>query len=274
MICVPSKPSTILLPGCAYARIMKPVPAKCCGAAPVVARIGFGKPCAWRPPLYTTRKAIWATNTGAYAPDWERQKPLPPWRTNWPESFGLSLPAKSHLIRVSLLTMKRLMSSAGSSVFRLQPGKWAINSPQSPHENQASLAQPSWVIPPCSSRGCGRQDKEPQEAAAASASPEQLAYFLVADPAVSGAMKDFNLFPGDAGVLIDLFGREGFFGVITRAWTLVGHTQPQVFASPGNENGAIESLTESCFVAEGPIADGDEQLLLEAVPVKALTQFA
>src|SRR6516165_5565578 len=153
MICVPSKPSTILLPGCAYARIMKPVPAKCCGAAPVVARIGFGKPCAWRPPLYTTRKAIWATNTGAYAPDWERQKPLPPWRTNWPESFGLSLPAKSHLIRVSLLTMKRLMSSAGSSVFRLQPGKWAINSPQSPHENQASLAQPSWVIPPCSSLG-------------------------------------------------------------------------------------------------------------------------
>src|SRR5215813_13464103 len=90
MTCVPSKPSTILIPGCAYARIMKPVPAKCCGAAPVVARIGFGKPCAWPPPLYTTRKAIWATNTGAYAPDWERQKPLPPWRTNWPESFGLS----------------------------------------------------------------------------------------------------------------------------------------------------------------------------------------
>jgi hypothetical protein len=41
-----------------------------------------------------------------------------------------------------------------------------------------------------------------------------LAYFLEANPAVSATMKDFNLFPGDAGVLIDLFGSEGLFVVI------------------------------------------------------------
>ena len=83
--------------------------------------------------------------------------------------------------------------------------------------------------------------------------PEYLAYFLVANGAVSGTMKDFDLFPGDAGVLIDLFGSEGLFAVIARAFTLVRHTQPQVFASPSDENGAIKSLPERCFVAEGAI---------------------
>jgi hypothetical protein len=35
--------------------------------------------------------------------------------------------------------------------------------------------------------------------------------------------------------MIDLFGSEGLFAVIARAFTLVGKTEPQVFASPGDE---------------------------------------
>jgi hypothetical protein len=51
----------------------------------------------------------------------------------------------------------------------------------------------------------------------------------------------------------------------------VRHTKPQVFASATDQNSATECLTESCFVAEGPTADSDEKLVLEAVPIKALT---
>src|SRR4029077_10441046 len=121
--------------------------------------------------------------------------------------------------------------------------------------------------------GRGREHKEAQKPAATSPLPEHLADFLEADHAVSGAVKDFGLFPGDGGVMIDLFGREGLFAVIARASTLVGKTEPQVFASPGDENGAIESLTERGFVAEGAIAHGDDVLVLETVAVKALAQF-
>jgi hypothetical protein len=52
-----------------------------------------------------------------------------------------------------------------------------------------------------------------------------LADFLEANHAVFRAVKDFGLFPGDGGVIIDLFGTEELCTIIARALTLVGKTE-------------------------------------------------
>ena len=62
-----------------------------------------------------------------------------------------------------------------------------------------------------------------------------MGYFLVANPSVSATMKDFGLFPGDGGVMIDLFGTEVLSAIVARPWALVGKTEAQVFASPRDE---------------------------------------
>jgi hypothetical protein len=52
-------------------------------------------------------------------------------------------------------------------------------------------------------------------------------------------MKDFGLFPGDGRVLMDHFGAEKLGSIIARTWPLIGKTEAEVFASSGDENGAI-----------------------------------
>ena len=81
-------------------------------AAPAAAKIESAKPCAWRPLLYTTTKATSVISIGAYAPDWELPKLLPPWPINWLDSFGLSLPANCPLMPMFLLTTKSSINSA------------------------------------------------------------------------------------------------------------------------------------------------------------------
>ena len=83
-------------------------------------------------------------------------------------------------------------------------------------------------------------------------------------------MKDFGLFPGDGGVMIDLFGTEVLSAIVARPWALVGKTEAQVFASPRDENGAIQRLAEGGFVAEGAIANGNEGLVFKTMGVKVL----
>src|ERR1700681_2900398 len=97
----------------------------------------------------------------------------------------------------------------------------------------------------------GRHDKEAQKPSTASTLPEQLADFLVADPAVFAAVKDFGLFPRDSGIFIDQFGTEELCCIIATTLPLMGKTEPQVFASSGNEDSAIERLAEGSFIAEG-----------------------
>src|SRR5258707_10641823 len=117
------------------------VPTKPRAAPPAVARIESGKPCAWRPLPYITTKATSEISTGAYAPDWELPRLLPLWPTNWPELFGLSLPANCPLISASLLTMKKSTNSADSNTWLLALATWAINSPLLPHEKVDCPAQ-------------------------------------------------------------------------------------------------------------------------------------
>ena len=74
--------------------------------------------------------------------------------------------------------------------------------------------------------------------------------------------------------MIDLFGTEELLTIVARAWTLVWKTEAQVFASSGNENGAIQRLAEGSFVAERAIADGNEALVCKTLGVKILAQFA
>jgi hypothetical protein len=77
--------------------------------------------------------------------------------------------------------------------------------------------------------GRGREHKEAQKPTATSPLPEQLFDFLEADYAVFRAVKDFSLFlfPGDGGVIIDLFGTEELCTIIARALTLVGSRLPE-----------------------------------------------
>src|SRR5260221_562435 len=72
----------LFVPGSACVRIMKPALAKCCAERPVAAKIGFARPCAWRPLLCITIRAIWEINTAACAPNWVLPRLSPPWPTN------------------------------------------------------------------------------------------------------------------------------------------------------------------------------------------------
>jgi hypothetical protein len=71
-------------------------------------------------------------------------------------------------------------------------------------------------------------------------------------------MEDFGLFPGDSRVFIDLFWTEELCPIITRAWTVVWKTAAQVFASPRDQDGAIQRLAECRFVAARAVAHGNE----------------
>src|SRR5712672_3350313 len=117
----------------------------------------------------------------------------------------------------------------------------------------------------------GRQDKEAQKPSTASPLPEQLSDFLVADPAVFGAVKDFGLFPRDSGVFIDRFGTEELCSIIATTLSLMRKTEPQVFASSRNEDRAIQSLAEGRFIAEGAVAHGNELLVCKTMGVQVLT---
>src|SRR4029077_3179980 len=121
----------------------------------------------------------------------------------------------------------------------------------------------------------GRHDKEAQKPSAASPLPAHLADLLEADPAVFGAVKDFGLFPRDSGVFIDRFGTEELCSIIatTLPLMLMGKTEPQIFASSGNEDSAIQRMAEGRFIAEGAVAHGNELLVCKTMGVQASTQL-